>query len=95
MTLGNFCLPEKQSKASLEHNIPLYLDSLTNWLYHKKPNQIESFVYYLEGAFDRAYNLGLMLQEHFIKWEKEYYTLRKKAREHIQIPNDLAFAPYV
>jgi len=78
-TIGNFQSPIKQNPTNLEYHIPIYLESLKNWLGARTEKQVRSFVYYLDGAFQRADQLDLMKREDFRRWYQEYTQERARA----------------
>ena len=82
--LSDFCVPQSQSREVLELSIPMYMASLQSWLrqsrtFEPKPNQVTSFVYYLDTAFARARDLGLMAMKNFQDLYDKYRILRTPA----------------
>lgn len=74
--------PQRMNEKGLKHHIPRYIASLKGWI-DESPKQANSFVYYLDTAFNRADELGIIAQEDIRNLFQEYSLIKPKAEKYI------------
>ena len=84
--LGNFTKPETFNERSLKHYIPIYLTSFKSWADNaskkdapdRSSTEARTFDWYLDRAFARAEELGLLGKIEFLNWQSQYTRDRNK-----------------